>query len=733
MGLEKIEVARGIHWVAVPEADLRVLCGCPADSVKHLIKRGLIVPHEVRGVLCETGPNAILLSDIPLQNGEFANLSEFPILQMLYRQGMLLPDHPNNTGRKPVLIGSAEQLESQLEYIRRGNYGLVSKEEIMQAGIPEKLAGDMLRLKLKFAFGKIQPSTQFVDTFAIEEDAVEIARGVTLRRLQTNLFEFAYRGRTVQVDLNLPPGSSYEMPYHLGFRPFESHHFSVIHSGEGDGWDANRPQMSSVITHQGKIYLVDAGPNIGDILSALGIGIDQIDGIFQTHVHDDHFAGLTVLMRAGRRIKYHATPLVRQSAMKKLAALIGIEGQFNEFFEAQDLVFDDWTNFDGLEVMAVFSPHPIETNILIFRALSASGYRTYAHLADIIALETLEGMITEDREAPGIDRESFERIRDSYLIPYDLKKIDVGGGMIHGSAGDFRNDGSGCLLLAHRATELTQEEKGIGSSAVFGAVDVLIRGRDDGFRRQAYFYLKTNLPNVPDHFLRTILDEPLTEINPGTIILREGETPKDILLLLSGHAEKISTRNILSGRVQVGSLIGDSAILGNRPSHYTFRASSFLRGLCIPVGLYIEVIDRNGLLDKVRRVNDLRIFLVASSLFNECLPMELLGKLVECVREREFPAGAFIGGEDLSLINIIRSGKVERIVYDRVTDILLPAQHFGEDSAVLNVPTLYRLRAAEATRVLQFPGEMVSEVPALRWKIFEQFQQRVIRQSSGFA
>ena len=36
--------------------------------------------------------------------GLLAIVDEFPVLQMLYRQGMLLPNHPNNTGVKPLLI-----------------------------------------------------------------------------------------------------------------------------------------------------------------------------------------------------------------------------------------------------------------------------------------------------------------------------------------------------------------------------------------------------------------------------------------------------------------------------------------------------------------------------------------------------------------------------------------------------------------------------------------------------
>ncbi|MBF0436838.1 MAG: hypothetical protein HQL77_15905 [Magnetococcales bacterium] len=56
-------------------------------------------------------------------------------LQMLYKQGLILPNHSNNTGQKPLIIGLAEQINVQLQYIYRGTYGLVSKEEIEGAGV----------------------------------------------------------------------------------------------------------------------------------------------------------------------------------------------------------------------------------------------------------------------------------------------------------------------------------------------------------------------------------------------------------------------------------------------------------------------------------------------------------------------------------------------------------------------------------------------------------------------
>ncbi|MCX7167805.1 MAG: bacteriohemerythrin [Rhodocyclales bacterium] len=726
--IHKIDVAYGIQWVDIPAAGLRILCGCPADAVKHLAKRGLILPHEVNGVACETGPNAILLSDHSLQNGEFANLAEFPVLQMLYKQGLIIPGHPNNTGRKPILIGSTEQVDSQMRYIYRGNYGLVSREEIIQAGASAEQAVAMMRLKLRFAFGRIRPTGDFLDTRVLGEGRLELADGVGLRRLRPNVFEFGFRGETVTVDLNLRPGDSYQCAYPLGYHRFKPEYFSVIHSGEGDGWDVNRPCMSSIITHQGRIYMIDAGPQLAHTMAALGIGIDQVDGIFHTHAHDDHFAGLTALMRTGRRIRYFATPLVRASTAKKLAALLGVEEErFGDYFEVCDLAVDNWNDIEGLEVMPVFSPHPVEANILVFRTLWGDGYRSYAHFADIVSLDVLEGMVTAEDEAPGLSREAFENIRTAYMVAADLKKIDIGGGMIHGCAMDFRDDASAQILLAHRASELTPEEKEIGSSAAFGSVDVLVAGQSDGLRHLAFGYLQAHLPGVPLHDMRMLVNHPMMEINPGSIVLKEGGTPHEVLLLVSGLVEKLRTRDKLFGSLPVGSLIGGSAMIDNRTSRHTYRASSFVRVLRLPAGLFAAVVKRNGLLDRVRRAADLNAFLDTTNLFGEGLPVAVLGRIIDSASERRFRPGDAVIGQDLSLFSIIRSGRVERRVGRKVVDVLRERDFFGEEAAVFNAPCLFRIHVLEETAVVQIPGEVLQDVPILRWKLFENCQQRAAR------
>ena len=74
--IRKIQMTPGVFWVRcgsriIHHVRKSARCGQASDAA------GLIVEEEVDGVVFENGPNAVLLSDVMLQGGSFANLSEF--------------------------------------------------------------------------------------------------------------------------------------------------------------------------------------------------------------------------------------------------------------------------------------------------------------------------------------------------------------------------------------------------------------------------------------------------------------------------------------------------------------------------------------------------------------------------------------------------------------------------------------------------------------------------------
>ncbi|MFC1620160.1 bacteriohemerythrin [Candidatus Neomarinimicrobiota bacterium] len=728
MKMRTIKVTNGMFWVEVPEVYLYILCGCPADSVKHLMKKGLIVAREENGVMYETGPNAILLSDVHSQNGDISNLAEFPVLQMLYRQGMILPNHPGNTGEKPIIIGSAEQVKAQMEYIYRGNYGLTTEQEIVATGTSRELAREMFRMKMKFAFGKLRSTQELLDSRIIGNDPLEIKHGVTIRRTGLNVFEFQYEDETTTVNLNLSPDTLYDVPYHLGYHRISREYFAVIHSGEGDGWDINRPSMSSILMFQGKIYLIDAGPNLSYTLTALGIGANEIEGIFHTHAHDDHFAGITALLNVDHKLKYFATPLVRSSVMQKLSALTAIPVEdLLALFEVHDLEFGVWNNIQGLEVMPVFSPHPVETSIFQFRALSETGYRNYAHFADIASFSVLEKMVTDDQDEYGISPKFLKKVTSNYLTKADIKKLDIGGGLIHGSAEDFREDKSGKILLAHTARKLNEKEKEIGSGAPFGMVDVLIRSHQDYILRDAHSYLQTYFPDVPSYEIRMLLNNPVVQYNPETIFLKEGGKTDSAYLLLTGEVDMLSSSTATYNILSAGAFIADVAAMMDKTVGETYRASSFVDLLKIPVSVYRAFIKRNGLFEDMAELADTRRFLKTTWLFGEYLSYPVQNQIAKKISPISLKANQTVSPPQIQGrgLLIVKSGSLESSIDGIVYEQLTTGDFFMESLLLEDLPSLFEITTRSKVELYSIPDDAILDIPVVLWKLQEAYQKRI--------
>ena len=743
--MDKIRVTNGVYWVEIPEADLFILCGCPADSVKHLMKLGLIVEREKNGVLAQTGPNAILLSDTTIQQGSFSNLAEFPVLQMLYMQGMILPNHPNNTGRKPMLIGLEDQVASQSSYIYRGTYGLASLAEIIGSGVPEDQARDIMRIKKWFAFDDIRRTEDLLDLRVVNAPAVELRGGAFVRRRGFNRYDFIHGGRSVSVDLNLADAESYPPTYQLGFHKVRREYFSVVHIGDGDGWDVTRPCMASIVCFQGRIYLVDAGPGIQHSLTALGISMNEVAGIFHTHAHDDHFAGLTSIVRSDRRIPYYATSPVRASVVKKYAALTGrSEATFAQYFDAHDLAFDTWNSIDGLEVLPTFSPHPVETSIFTFRAFWDGGYRTYAHLADISSFEVLRKMVTVDPRKNGISQAFCDGVMKKLLLPADLKKIDIGGGLIHGMAEDFKGDPSGKLFLSHTSLPLTDAQKEIGSCAVFGQQDVLIPTHCDYLLLEGRRHLQTYFPSAPPHDLEMLSNCPLASFDPDAIIQRSDAPVSAVYLVLSGLVEMIDSKTGVHNTLGAGALVGELDGLIGEGSRATCRAAADVTALRIPREIYVEFVRRNGLAETLRKAHDNRQFLQNTSLFGEMVSFPLQHRIASLMERRSVREDDLLCARDAPELLMLVEGLVTVFWGPRPIENLKPGGFFGEETLLRGArratglarepgacdepgsrKAVFEARALLDSTLCAIPGSALADIPIVQWKLMETWERRL--------
>ncbi len=713
------KVLEGTSYVEIQRADLRLLCACPEDAVKHLIKKGFVRSFTRDGKQLETGPNAILLSDIMLQNGRFSNLTEFVIAQMLYRQGMSIPGH-ENYGKKPILIGTGAALNIQKEYIFRGKYGLSNLQELISAGLSSHAAKEFMDMKLKFSAGEIQNVADLMDLRALDGDErIEIKNGCFIRRTGLNEFCLEFEDESVALDLSLRSDESYEPSFSKEFFNIKRDRFSVVNSGSGDGWDPHNPSMSSVLIISGKVYLIDAGPNIFNALEFLGIGINEIQGVFHTHCHDDHFAGLAAVMRTSKRTKYYATKLVRHSVMKKLSALLDVGDEFfYRFFEPVDLAADEWNAVADFEVRPSFSAHPVETNVFYFRVKDGRAHKTYFHLADISSVRFLDAL------APAMK----ERIKSLYLQEADYKKIDVGGEDIHGNYMDFANDKSAHIVFSHIARDLTSDERRIGKSLDFGNQTALIAGDENLDAQNALrllgYYFETGAQDlVQKGRLRTFA--------PGEIIC--GADFKDsVYLILTGtalgfegeHAGKAV--NACTGAVTVaaakayvvaGYLIDKIRLKLDR--HLFFRALNYVRALEIPAGIFAPFFDAHSVVQTPQDMQNIN-FLHENRLF--CKNMLFTSKrfLASKAVQRSYAAREKIT-TDTEHVYCITSGKAEVFCGKK------PVFALGENEFFTNAPFLeggveLHLRSSTPLEVLVLPFALIRDIPIVMWHLYATFK-----------
>jgi hemerythrin len=726
--MDKVKVTTGVWLVRIPEAGLTVLCGCPPDVVKHLMKRGLIAETSRGGFAFETGPNAILLSDVAVQGGSFSNMAEFPLLQMFYRQGMAIPGHVNNTDQKPLFIGLLGQLLAQSAYILRGTFGLESEAEIEATGIRPPYAQEIMRYKKRFANGKVRSLSEIAEFAPTDSGLAELRGGVAVARKSLNVYAFRREGEEVEVDLNLAPGEVYESAVRLDSHSIGLDYFSVVHSGEGNGWDKDRPCMSSVVVFQGRIYLIDTGPYVLDSLTALGISVNEIEGIFHTHAHDDHFAGLTSLVRTDHRIKYFATPLVRSAVMKKLSAVMSLpENSFANAFEFRDLSFNKWNDVDGLEVQPFLSLHPVETTVFFFRALGPEGYRTYAHLADIPPFSVLKDYLVDDPGRGAAAAKIYEGSMKSLLMPVDLKKIDVGGGLIHGRATDFAGDTSRKIVLSHISGELSPAEKEIGSNASFGLQDVLIENRIDYMRAAVGRHLVAHFPEASRHDLDGLLNCPIVLLNNGHVIQRRGSDCPYVYLVANGVVEMIDSKLGLQHMLSAGTMIGEVNALAAEASRRTYRAKSSVRALQIPAGLFAEFAKRNYDLAEMKRLLEIVFFLQGTRLFGEMVSSAVHAEMSRKLASSALDAGAELSAGEATALVVARSGAARILIDGSEVDVIGPGGVYGEECVFFGRPSLMTAEVLEAGEFLSIPAEAARKVPIVEWKLLEIYERRITR------
>ena len=73
---------------------------------------------------------------------------------------------------------------------------------------------------------------------------------------------------------------------------------------------------------------------------------------------------------------------------------------------------------------------------------------------------------------------------------------------------------------------------------------------------------------------------------------------------------------------------------------------------------------------------------------------------------------------------MIASGSFERLLGGNVYETLEPGDFFGEENAVFATPSIFTIRGASNSEVYAISGDLLTDIPVVRWKLLESFERR---------
>ena len=307
-----------------------------------------------------------------------------------------------------------------------------------------------------------------------------------------------------------------------------------------------------------------------------------------------------------------------------------------------------------------------------------------------------------------------------------VKNIDIGGGIIHGKAKDFKADKSEKIILAHTAHKLTQDEKIIGCGVTFGSTDILIEGHEDYALELGGDYLREYYPKVEDSEIHLLLNCERESVSVGTILLRDQEIPEYVCLVLTGVAELLSTKEKTSYQLSSGSLIGDLAVLFGLKSKGTYRALSYIETLKIPAVLFKEFVNRNQLMKQLQKTQETIEFLEQTWLFGESISSPIQSRIAQSITAKKYKKGEKIECTGLMLVKkgkveltSRKSGKQERQLMVKEGDF------WGGEKMISNENISVNARANTSTTIYNITDiEILQQIPIVRWKMLEQTEKR---------
>ena len=414
-----------------------ILIGCPPEILKTLMQQHLPMPDTV-----------VIPGTVVNQFSSLASL-EFPFYHFLFIQQGLAQ------GKKFRVLAKADVAKKLEEMLRMTLIGPSLDESLAvekNLGLEEKLNKDYLAqvykesqfLALKNKEGGILNITDLVEFVTFEVgDEIDLYPSLpeepSFKIKRTGEDDFVVTGKK-EYSVSIKTSQAFEPAYTIkGAKATAKEKFSLNFSvrllGVSEGFDPSGPANGVLIHFNGKWVLWDCPAFARNHLAKIGIGFDDLDALFISHVHEDHI-DVAQTLEIGKKVPLYSSPEIFHSMLIKVQAMLNCSyAEAASHYDFHPVYAREPFKLFGSNAEVFYSVHAIPALGLKLHVPSTKGESSLFISGDHLP----ERAIANLKEKGVFSPERLEELAElrPNIFKYDLVLVDAGGGMIHGDPQDY--------------------------------------------------------------------------------------------------------------------------------------------------------------------------------------------------------------------------------------------------------------------------------------------------------
>lgn len=544
--MESTQIFPGCHFVT--DGTNALLAGSPPEIVKVMRQRGL------------KPARFILLPDVPVAHAESQVAVEFPLYYHLFGSGAA------GTPKPLQLVGDERRVHAARELLELTLFG-PDEQTMIGWGADAREAGNLARearwFQPKDKEGRPLGIHELVTCTEVGENEQDLG-WIKVRRVRTNVFQLSAPGWDQTLDLNFTEEQVPPYPVRPDLTVTSLVKLGVEVLGGATGFSSLSPSSGVALCYNGNYFLIDSIPFLNHHLRARGIARNQVQGMFLTHIHDDH-CNLVSLLQYNRRIALITHPLIYRMALRKLALTMDrAEESLEGYFTLVPVAAGQTLDYFGLRISPFWSSHSIPTIGATFETQHAGAAYSFVYTGDTQSLADIKRM----QRSGVISMERYNGIAELYQRPTQLLIADGGEGAIHGDPADALQSPAERIVFLH-LDRLSERFNAQFSVATSGKRYTIVRGATDYDLTRTIEFLLEYFPGMPPSWISNLLaNQEVLTFNAGDIIIRQGSRSEgNVFMILTGYAQVVyhdGDKRQVVAHMEAGELMGEMSIITGR-------------------------------------------------------------------------------------------------------------------------------------------------------------------------